>query len=389
MIETSRILKATVSQNRRDFLKSLGTAAGGVFVGNLTACQPEPAPAESTGSRSSHLVQFGHTDLYVSKLCQGTAFRTHLSREGGDKQAHDLIRHCIDIGINFFDSAEGYGSGGSETALGRGIAGRRDQVIIATKGGPHLTSGERLTFTQEILMSKAEASLRRLGTDYIDLYLLHDPDEITPSKDDDVPPPDTPTRQHMEEIVSVMDALVLSGKIRYWGVSNHLARQVDELVELSRQPGISPIAGLEDSYCIAGADPKWYGWKYTTRDFMMNELFPVIRKGNLGLMAFGPLGGGQLVPGRKVEEGSPLADLIAVLDEVANQLSVSRPQVCVAWVAAHPEVTSVLAGAEKPEHVEDNFKGTELVLPQALLQKLNIAADTYAAQIRELRNETA
>ena len=111
-----------MSQDRRNFLKTYGTAAGAALVSQLTACQRPPAPVQSTGNRPAHLVRFGDTDLYVSKLCQGTAFRTYLSREGGDKQAHELIRHSIDVSINFFDSAEGYGSGGSEIALGRGVS---------------------------------------------------------------------------------------------------------------------------------------------------------------------------------------------------------------------------------------------------------------------------
>ena len=166
--------------DRRTFLKACGAAAGSVVLAPLAGCQQAPPPSEPA-SRASHLVQFGHTDLYVSRLCQGTAFRRHLSREGGDVEAHKLIQHCIDIGINFFDSAEGYGMGGSETALGHGVAGRRSEVVIATKASPAPAGGEPLGFTKEILTQKAEASLKRLNTDYIDLYLLHGPDNLTPS----------------------------------------------------------------------------------------------------------------------------------------------------------------------------------------------------------------
>ncbi|MDE2666765.1 MAG: aldo/keto reductase [Acidobacteriota bacterium] len=356
--------------DRRTFLKACGAAAGSVVLAPLSGCQQAPPPPEPT-SRPSHLVQFGHTDLWVSRHCQGTAFRRHLSREGGDVEAHKLIRHCIDIGINFFDSAEGYGMGGSETALGHGVAGRRNEVVIATKGSPHPAGEKPLVFTKEILTRKCEASLKRLNTDYIDIYLLHAPDAITPSSQRPEPPAGTATLEHMEMIADTMDSLVQSGKIRYWGVSSHLAKQVDELIEIGMRPdrsGKSRLAGLQDYYNIVSG---------ARRDFMSEELFPLIRKGNLGLMAFSPLGEGRLVPGREPEEGSPLTGVIQELDRVAEELGVSRPQVCVAWVLSHPEVTSALSGGEKPEHVEDNFKGTQLTLPDEALTRLKAASDTY------------
>ena len=371
--------------NRRTFLKIFGTATGTAMLSGLTGCEQAPPPAPPT-TRPSHLVKFGNSELYVSKLCQGTAFRRHLTRVGGDAEAHKLIRYCIDIGINFFDSAEGYGLGGSEIALGKGVAGKRDQVIIATKASPTLAE-EPIVFTKEILFQKAEDSLKRLGTDYVDLYLLHAPDKATPSDDDDFPHPpfETPTLEHMQEIADAMDALVKSGKIRYWGVSNHSAQQVSELVDLGKRPEKSPIAGLEDYYNIA-AGPR-HNVKKFFRKVEKNEMFPVIQKGNLGLMAYSPLGEGRLVPGRKVEEGPALVSLIKELDFVANELGVSRPQVCVAWSSNHPEVTSVLAGGEKPEHVADNFKGTELVLPKEAMQRLNTAADEYdAKRLKEIKS---
>ena len=359
--------------DRRGFLKTCGTAAGGVLLGNLSGCESAP-PSEPAVERPSHLVRFGHTDLYVSRLCQGTAFR-QVSRRGDDPEGLRILSHCIDIGVNFFDSSEGYGWGGSETVLGKAMAGRRDQVVVCTKAAPvDGPDSERLVFTREALFRKAEGSLKRLGTDYIDLYLLHSPDERTPSTDADSPPPDVPTREHMEQLADSLDDLVKAGKIRYWGVSNHLARQVGELVELGKRESKSPIAGLEDYYNLVAAD---------RRDFMVQELFPLIRQGNLGLLAFSPLGEGRLAPGREVPEGSPLKGPIAALDAVADELGATRPQVCVAWVLSHPEVTSVLAGAEKPEHVSDNFAGTRITLPEEAVQQLNAAADAYTALVKE------
>ena len=360
-------------RDRRDFLKTCGTAAGGVLLGNLAGCESAP-PTPPAAERPSHLVRFGHTDLYVSRLCQGTAFRK-VSRKADDPEGQRILRHCIDIGINFFDSSEAYGWGGSETVLGKAIAGRRDQVVVCTKAPP--TDGPEsggLVFTREVLFRKAEGSLKRLGTDYIDLYLLHSPDVRTPREDADSPAADVPTREHMEQIADSMDDLVKSGKIRYWGVSNHLSRQVGELVGLGNRAGKAPIAGLEDYYNVVAAD---------RRDFMVQELFPLIRRANLGLLTFSPLGEGRLAPGRNIEEGSPLEGPIRALDAVANEVGATRPQVCVAWVLSHPEVTSVLAGAEKPEHVSDNFKGTQITLPEEAVQQLNAAADAYTALVKE------
>ena len=318
---------------------------------------------KSNDGRPSHLVRFGQTDLYVSRLCQGTAFR-NMPREI-DTMGLRVLQHCIDVGVNFFDSSNAYGWGGAEENLGNAIAGRRDQVIICTKVAasyaPQKESspGKPARFTRDFLFQQAEGSLKRLQTDYIDLYLLHQPDKVTPAT----------------EIIDSMDALVQSGKIRYWGVSNHSAAQVSEYVELAQSTNKAPIAGTEDYYNIAGESFTDTGESRMQQ--MEQEMFPVLRESGLGLLAFSPLDTGHLVPGRNIDPDSPLAPLINVLDKVAQDLRVSRGTVCVAWVLTHPEVTSVLAGAERPEHVEDNFAGTQIVLPDEALETLNAASTTY------------
>lgn len=301
-----------------------------------------------------HLVRFGQTDLYVSRLCQGTAFRK-VTRDANDPDAQVILHRCLDIGINFFDSSNAYGWGGSETALGKAIAGRRDQVVIATKISPILQPqdgkpSDRTPLSRDFVFTQVEGSLRRLKTDRIDLYLYHNPDNATPT----------------EELAHTMDSLVRAGKIRYWGCSNFSPKQIGEFVDLGKRKDKAPIAGLEDYYhVIAG----------TRRDFMEDELFPLIRRGRMGLMAFSPLAEGRLAPGRPVDPASRWAPVVEVLDSVAREHGATRPQVCIAWVLSHPEVTSVLAGAEKPEHVEDNLRGTQLVLSASALKKLNEASD--------------
>ena len=321
---------------------------------------------KSNEGRPSHLIRFGQTDLYVSRLCQGTAFR-NMPRTV-DTMGLLVLQHCIDVGVNFFDSSNAYGWGGAEENLGKAIAGRRDQVVICTKVAasyaPEKESspGKPARFTQDFLFAQAEGSLKRLQTDYIDLYLLHQPDKVTPAA----------------EIIDSMDALVRSGKIRYWGVSNHSAAQVSEYVELAQSTDKAPIAGTEDYYNIAGASLTDTGESRVGQ--MEQEMFPVLWRSGLGLLAFSPLDTGHLVPGRTVDPDTPLARLIDVLDEVAQDLRVSRGTVCVAWVLTHPEVTSVLAGTERPEHVEDNFAGTQIVLPDEAIETLNAASVAYREQ---------
>ncbi|MCZ6678273.1 MAG: aldo/keto reductase [Candidatus Poribacteria bacterium] len=315
----------------------------------------------------SHLVRFGKTDLYVSRVCQGTAFR-NMPRAANNPMGLRVLQHCIDVGVNFFDSSNAYGWGGSEDVLGKAIAGRRDRVVICTKvAASHKPPTEDAEakparFTRDFLFRQAEGSLKRLGTDYIDLYLLHQPDQSTPAA----------------EIVDSMDALVQAGKIRYWGVSNHSAAQVSEYVKLGESTSKAPITGIEDYYNIAGESLNDAGESRVHQ--LEQEMFPVLRRADLGLMAFSPLDTGHLVPGRSVQAGSPLSTLIGNVDEVAQDLGVGRAEVCVAWVLTHPEVTSVLAGAERPEHVEENVAGTRLVLPAEAIDVLSAASEAYRKQ---------
>jgi len=355
--------------NRRSFLKRSSAIASGVFVGGLAKLTVGSESSSQT-KKLSRLVRFGNTDLFVTRYCQGTAFR-EIPRND-NPQARQILHRCLDVGINFFDSAEAYGWGGSETVLGKAIAGRRDQVVICTKAAPSeppvrdvntdkFQLGKQVTFTRETLFEKAEGSLKRLGTDYIDLFLLHSPDEAG------TPP---------EEISDTMHALVKAGKIRYWGLSNFEAPDVEEYFELGKTRSDQlPAAGTEDYYNVAA------------RERFEPHMPPVFRRTGLGLMAFSPQDTGRLAPGRPVKSKA-MVPLIDALDEVALELDATRPQVCIAWTLAHPEVTTVLGGAESPEHVEDNIGGTTLDLPADVLEKLNAASDTFLAYKRKRQRES-
>ena len=170
-------------------------------------------------------VQLGNTDLRVSRLCQGTAFRDLPRAE--DPRALRVLEFAIDRGITFFDTAIAYGWGGAERVLGRAIGGRRDQLVLCGKVPVRLESGTQVAYTRAYLHQQLEESLGRLGTDYLDLYLLHHVDEHTPPA----------------EICAAMDVLVKMGKVRYWGVSGWDAGQIAAAVEIARGTGgFGPIS---------------------------------------------------------------------------------------------------------------------------------------------------
>ena len=178
-----------------------------------------------------------------------------------------------------------------------------------------------------------------------------------------------------------MDAFVRAGKVRYWGISNHSAAAVSELHETALAAGTSPPAGIEDYYTVAGvalADDN----RARTRLFE-REMFPVVRELGLGVMTFSPMDQGFLAPGRKVEHGPPMERILAELDAVAGELGVSRAAVCVAWVLARPEVTSVLGGSESEEHVGQMLDGTGLAVPAELMDRLDAASRRFANEMEQ------
>ncbi len=348
---------------RRSFLRTCGAALGTAFLGDPTG-HVTRAAADTGQRQGSHLVRFGLSDLYVTRYCQGTAFRSKNVPRTDNPAARAILQQSLEVGINFFDTAEGYGWGGSEKVLGRVLAesGRRHDVVICTKVHPGLppadhpnfnafnTISPNPTFSRRLLVRRLEMSLERLRTDYVDLYLLHNPDQVTP----------------LEEVVDSMDALVRSGKIRYWGVSNHSASQVSTLHNICQtNPDKSPIVGTEDYYNI------------TIGERFDPELFRVLREAKKGLLAFSPQEAGILSPGREKEAGKTRMPVLRALDQVARELGATRPQVCIAWSLANPAVTSVLGGAESPAQVVENFGGTQIQLTSEALELLNAASATY------------
>ena len=303
---------------------------------------------------STARVPFGQTDLQVSRLCQGTAFR-HLPR-ADSPEGLAVLHHCLEQGVNFFDSAQAYGWGGGEEVLGRVIAGRRSEVVLCTKVPASLAPpnanepGEPVHYTRAHLTDRLEESLRRLRTDYVDLYLLHHRDPETPPV----------------AIAEVMQDLVQAGKIRYWGVSNHTPADVENFL------AVAPIAGVEDYYNIAGSHCDDEGRSRVA--VYEEEMIPLLQRANLGCMAFSPMDTGLLAA--QTPQQSALAELVTAIDRVAAEFDTSRAAVCVAWVL-HQGLTCVLAGSESIAHVDENLAGTQLALPDATLAELDKARQGY------------
>lgn len=324
-------------------------AASAMFVRTALA----QSGGTSRAKPKPRYVQFGKTDLHVSRICQGTAFRVN-RRDPDDENAQLVLRRCIDIGINFFDSSNAYGWGGSELALGKAIRGKRSNLVICTKVHPGrkpigAEPVEKVAFTREFAFREAEGSLKRLGTDYIDLYLLHNPDGVTPP----------------EDVALTMDALVRDGKVRYWGVSNHKPDQIQKFVQLGAGGPSSHISAVENQYSIIDRE-------------LEHEMFPLLRRTGIALLPYSPLDEGRLLRPIPPDQAAK-SILVAEVDRVGRDLHATRAQVLLAWVLSHTEATCVLCGAERPEHVEENFGALNVVLPAEAVARLNAASDAWFA----------
>lgn len=312
----------------------------------------------------------GSTGAYVSRLCLGTmtfggSGDARYGAIGGLDlpRAQVLVDLALDAGINFFDTADVYAAGESERLLGEALAGRRQDVVLATKGharmgrGPNDVGQSRLHLVRAI-----DDSLRRLGTDWIDLYQIHNFDPLTP----------------IEETLRALEDAVRQGKLRYIGCSNLAAWQVVKALGVSALRGWSGFTSVQAYYSLAGRD-------------LERDLLPMVRDQRLGLMVWSPLAGG-LLSGKFDRTGSsdPQArrnqldfppvdrehayDIVEVLRSVARRHQASVPQIAIAWLLARPEVTSVILGAKRPEQLQDNLGALRLQLDADDLQALDAAS---------------
>ncbi len=256
-----------------------------------------------------------------------------------------VVHKALDLGVTLFDTADIYGGGGrSEEFLGRILGERRKDVVIATKFGKPMGEGRRGA-SRRYLLEAAEASLRRLKTDWIDLYFQHEPDPATP----------------IEETLKTLDQLVRQGKVRYLGASNLPAWQVVEAQWTAREAGLEGFVSCQDEYSLLarGAEA---------------ELLPAMRRYGLGLLPYFPLAAGllsgkytrnaPLPPGTRITASSDYYRkywtdgnwrIVEALGVFCAERGHGLLELALAWLSAHGEVASVIAGATKPEQLEQNL----------------------------------
>jgi aryl-alcohol dehydrogenase-like predicted oxidoreductase len=297
------------------------------------------------------LRRLGHSGLQVSVVglgCNNFGGRTDL------EDTRKVVHKAIDLGITLFDTADIYGeNGGSEEYLGRVLGDRRKDIVLATKFGMEFgKSGTKKGAARRYIMVAVEDSLRRLQTDWIDLYQLHTPDPLTP----------------IEETLRAFDDLVRQGKVRYIGCSNLPAWQVVEAQWTSRQHNLESFICCQDEYSLI-------------RRGLEKELQPAMQAYGMGLLPFFPLASGLLTGKYKRGAAAPAGTRFATTQYLAERYSTdanwtvvealeafckkrghSLLELAFSWLLAKPCVASVIAGATKPEQLEQNLKAAGWVL---------------------------
>lgn len=317
--------------------------------------------------------QLGRSGLKVPTLSLGTGTfggGNEFFKAWGDTDANGasrLVDVCLDAGLTMFDSADIYSNGLAEEVLGAAIRGRRDRVLISTKAtfrhgdGPNDVGSSRFH-----LLRAVEGSLRRLGTDRIDLFQLHGFDALTP----------------VEEVLSALDTLVTSGKVRYVGCSNFSGWHLMKSLAAADRHGWPRYVAHQAYYSLVGRDYEW-------------ELMPLGLDQGVGCVAWSPLGWGRLTGkvrrGRPLpatsrlhsklatDIGPPLADdyvykVVDALDAVAAEAGKTVPQVALNWLLRRPTVASVIVGARTEEQLRDNLGAVGWELSADQVARLDAAS---------------
>src|SRR5688572_1903350 len=308
----------------------------------------------------------GNSGLKVSALAFGTMTfggKDHF-RQVGSVQVEEARRHvdlCLEAGVNLFDTADVYSQGASEEILGQALGRRRDEIILATKAHGRIGDGPNdVGQSRHHLIRACEASLRRLGTDYIDLYQLHGFDALTP----------------LEETLQALDDLVRSGKVRYIGCSNYSAWHLMKALCISEREGLERFVSQQVYYSLVARELEY-------------ELVPLALDQGIGSLIWSPLSGGFLTGKYRRGEAGPRDTrrprrgdpgtideergfaIVDVLEEIAQDRDASIPQVALNWLLHKPGVSSVLIGARREEQLVDNLKAATWKLTPEELQRLD------------------
>jgi aryl-alcohol dehydrogenase-like predicted oxidoreductase len=311
--------------------------------------------------------QLGRSGLRVSAIGLGTMT---FGGQGADKpiggldvpDAQVIVDGALDAGVNLIDTADVYAGGQSEEVLGKVIAGRRDEIVLATKARFSRKAGPNEGgLSRGYLIRACEASLRRLGTDYIDLYQLHERDGSTP----------------MEETLEALTTLVRQGKIRYIGCSNHSAWHVMKALGLSDSLRLERFASQQIYYSILDREVE-------------NELIPLSVDEGLGVLVWSPLAGGILSGKYRRGQSAPagvrhvgpwneppvydedrMYTIVEAVVAAAEELGHTPAQVALAYLLAKPAVSSVVVGARNIEQLKDNLAAVDVELPGATLRQLD------------------
>ena len=288
------------------------------------------------------------------------------------KEATRLVDICLEAGVTMFDSADGYSNGLAEEILGQAIKGRRDKVLISTKGtfrrgpGPNDVGSSR-----HALLRAVEASLRRLGTDYIDLYQLHSFDAMTP----------------VEEALQTLDDLVRAGKIRYIGCSNFSGWHLMKSLAISERYGLARYVAHQAYYSLIGRDYEW-------------ELMGLALDQKIGTVVWSPLGWGRLTG--KFRRGQPmpkenrlnspsqagrgpqvsddyLYKVVDALDAVSREVGRTIAQVALNWLLGRPSIATVIVGARNEEQLKQNLGAVGWKLTAEQVKKLDAASAVQPA----------
>jgi len=329
----------------------------------------------------------GNTGLYVSELCLGAM--TFGGAGGmwqaigklGQEEVTALLSKALDAGVNFVDTADVYSEGQSEQLLGgalKAVARPREEIVIATKVRGRVGPGvNQVGLSRAHILSSIDASLRRLGLDYVDLYQIHGFDPVTP----------------IEETVRALDDVVRSGKVRYVGFSNLPAWLASHAITFAEQNGLARFQSAQVYYSIAGRD-------------IEREIAPLSQARGLAILPWSPLAGGLLsgkfdpdkkgpADARRASFDFPPVDMqrlpgvLSALRQVAEQTGASVARVALAWQLGKPFVTSIIIGAKRLDQLEDNLAATELKLtPEqtAILDQASALPPEYPGWMVQFQN---